>query len=186
MDGSPTQTATGTPPTTLICSSIRIPGMRRKAIRRPSADHAGEESRSTLGAIQVTFRPARSSTPTKPWSPRLLTNARRVPSGEKTRPPRPPRAFKIVDGSPASPPSPPSPPASFFSLGGSSRRSKISPPRAQTTRSPEGESTGPPPAATFHGSPPAVRTAQIARSAPSGSLVGLAISPATLGWLPRT
>ncbi len=64
-------------------------GTRMKASRRPSGDHAGLPSRSTLGDIQETLLAAGSYTPTKAWSPRLLTNARREPSGDQEKLPAP-------------------------------------------------------------------------------------------------
>src|SRR3972149_2634415 len=61
-----------------------------------------------------------------------------------------------------------------------------SPRRRNAATSPVGDTVGDEPSASFRGVPPASGTIQIACSVPSGSLVGLGISPARLGGPPRT
>ncbi len=53
------------------------------AIRLPSCDQVGLESRSTLGLMNVTVRFLTSKTPMKLWSARSLTNASFEPSGDQ-------------------------------------------------------------------------------------------------------
>ena len=64
---------------------------------------------------------------------------------------------------------------------------KIWPSRANTTVRPSGDSTGVVPGPSSRAVDPSnVRTAQIVRSAPRGSLVGSATQPLRLGCDPRT
>src|SRR5207253_2796036 len=58
-------------------------GMRMNASWAPSGDQAGSASSSTLGSRKRSALVARSYTPTNPWSPRPLTNASFVPSGDQ-------------------------------------------------------------------------------------------------------
>ena len=62
----------------------------------------------------------------------------------------------------------------------------ICPSRTKTTVCPLGESIGAPPSTTRHAPLPFVFAVQIARSAPSGLLLELAIQPSVLGAEPRT
>src|SRR2546430_17383958 len=57
-----------------------VPGWRRKAILRPSADHAGNESREVEGATKRIDRSTPVNNPIKLWSPRLEPNASVFPS----------------------------------------------------------------------------------------------------------
>ena len=61
----------------------------------------------------------------------------------------------------------------------------MSPSRSKATHLPSGESARFQASATRQGSPPPVLTAHAARSAPRGSLPGLAIHPSLLGVCPR-
>src|SRR5262249_60746316 len=60
------------------------------------------------------------------------------------------------------------------------------PSRENTTLWPSGASAGPAPEPSRHAALPLVYAAQIARSGPRGSLLGLAIQPVRFGSLPRT
>ena len=61
----------------------------------------------------------------------------------------------------------------------------MAPSLSQATHSPSEESARFQASATRQGSPPAVLTAHAARSAPRGSLAGLAIHPCRFGVCPR-
>jgi hypothetical protein len=61
---------------------VMLAAVLRNATRVPSFDHAGSQSRSTLGSRYRSVFALTSKTPTKLWSPRSLTKASREPSGE--------------------------------------------------------------------------------------------------------
>ena len=113
---------------------------------------------------------ASSMTPIRLWSPRLLTNASRLPSGDQSRSPTATRTLASELGSPV-------PVTGAF---------MISPRRRKTTTSPLGDTTGSSPGPTRETAPSATVTRHTTCSAPATSLVGLGISPRLLGAPPRT
>src|SRR5207302_3346211 len=79
---SATQTPQGVTRKGINGNFCSMPGIRMKAMRRPSGDHRGRTSRSTLGERYRTESLPKSYTATKLWSPRLLTKAIWRPSGD--------------------------------------------------------------------------------------------------------
>src|SRR3972149_11286449 len=106
----------------------------------------------------------------KLWSPRPETNASMDPTGDQARLPWLPRALNNWMG---------------LAVESASDAVQTSPLRRNATTSPLGDTVGDEPSASFRGVPFASETIQMACSAPSGSLVGLGISPERLGGPPR-
>ena len=105
----------------------------------------------------------------KAWVPRRLDQASLVSSGDRVRSAGPPRPDTSSSGSSAS-----------------VARLQIFPPSTYTIQEPSRERTCPEPDPRIRASFPSVPPIQMSRLTPSGSLVGLGISPARFGAPPRT
>src|SRR5439155_25577127 len=145
-------------------------GMRINASWAPSGDHTGSSSSSTLGSRNLSAFVATSYTPTKPWSPRPLTNASFVPSGDQWSDCALPRARTSCSG---------------FALSASGAH-QTCPLLRNATRSPFGETVGAWPSPRRRAAPPVAATIQSACSAPAGDDSGFGYSPRPLASPPRT